>query len=229
MTEQNTNHPICNYPAKEQVAYLQLLASLLHIDQEFSEAERSKLDNFMNELNIATDQRGLVYSSVFSVTEEETARLTHIIHDLKASDLKYTLVSDLCIFALADSKFTDDEYQHILKLANLLGVEKDQVDAIRSVQENLKTIEDLPSKSNQHKEILKKCVGSLASAGVPIAAIAASGSVLGLSAAGITSGLAALGALVGGSMLAGAVIVVPALAIGAGYAVKKLIDVIWKD
>jgi len=30
-------------------------------------------------------------------------------------------------------------------------------------------------------------------------------------------------------MLAGAVIVVPALAIGAGFAVKKLIDVVWKD
>ena len=45
----------------------------------------------------------------------------------------------------------------------------------------------------------------------------------------MTSGLAALGALVGGGMLAGAVIVVPAIAIGTVYGVKKLFDVVWKD
>jgi 4-aminobutyrate aminotransferase-like enzyme len=65
--------------------------------------------------------------------------------------------------------------------------------------------------------------------GVPIGAIAASGSVFGLSAAGITSGLATLGALVGGGMLVGAVIVVPAIALGTAYGVKKLFDVVWKD
>jgi hypothetical protein len=45
----------------------------------------------------------------------------------------------------------------------------------------------------------------------------------------MTSGLAALGALVGGGMLAGAVIVVPAIALGAAYGVKKLFDVVWKN
>lgn len=45
----------------------------------------------------------------------------------------------------------------------------------------------------------------------------------------MTSGLATLGALVGGGMLAGTVIVVPALALGTAYGVKKLFDVVWKD
>ena len=45
----------------------------------------------------------------------------------------------------------------------------------------------------------------------------------------MTSGLAALGALVGGGMLAGAVIVVPAIAAGSAYGVKKLFDVVWKN
>ena len=45
----------------------------------------------------------------------------------------------------------------------------------------------------------------------------------------MTSGLYALGVLVGGGMLAGAVIVVPALALGTAYGVKKLLDVVWKS
>ena len=53
--------------------------------------------------------------------------------------------------------------------------------------------------------------------------------MFGLSAAGITSGLAALGGLVGGGMLLGAVVVVPAIALGAALGVKKLFDVVWKD
>ena len=40
---------------------------------------------------------------------------------------------------------------------------------------------------------------------------------------------AALGAFVGGGMLAGAVMVVPAIAVGSIYGVKKLFDVVWKD
>ena len=43
----------------------------------------------------------------------------------------------------------------------------------------------------------------------------------------MTSGLAGLGALVGGGMLAGAVVVVPAIAIGTAYGVKKLLDLVW--
>ena len=45
----------------------------------------------------------------------------------------------------------------------------------------------------------------------------------------MTSGLAALGALVGGGMLAGTVIVVPAIALGTAFGVKKLLDVAWRD
>ena len=59
--------------------------------------------------------------------------------------------------------------------------------------------------------------------------MAASVSVFGLSAAGMTSGLAALGALVGGGMLAGTVLVVPAIAAGSIWGVKKLVDLVVKS
>jgi hypothetical protein len=110
-----------------------------------------------------------------------------------------------------------------------LGITQEQVDTIKSIQENLDKIKDIPSNSERIKQVIKDNASKLAGVGVPIGAIAASGSVFGLSAAGITSGLAALGALVGGGMLVGAVIVVPAIALGAAYGVKKFFDVVWKD
>ena len=108
-------------------------------------------------------------------------------------------------------------------------ITQEQVDAIKSIQEELDRIKDVPSNSERFKRVIKDGAANLAGVGVPIGAIAASGSVFGLSAAGMTSGLAALGALVGGGMLAGAVIVVPAIAVGTAYGVKKLFDVAWRD
>ena len=135
----------------------------------------------------------------------------------------------MCLFSLVDSKFTVEEYQYILGIGEVLGITREQVDAIKSLQENLDKIKDIPSNSERFKQVVNDSAAKLAGVGVPIGAIAASGSVFGLSAAGMASGLAALGALVGGGMLAGAVIVVPAIALGTAYGVKKLFDVVWKD
>ena len=111
-------------------------------------------------------------------------------------------------------QFSDEEYQYILGIGEVLGITQEQVDAIKSIQENLAKIKDIPPNSERFKRLIKDSAAKLAGVGVPVGAIAASGTVFGLSAAGMTSGLAALGALVGGGMLAGAVIVVPAIAVG---------------
>lgn len=110
-----------------------------------------------------------------------------------------------------------------------MGITQEQVDAIKSIQENIDKIKDIPSNSERFKQVIKDSAATLAGVGVPVGAIAASGSVFGLSAAGMAAGLAALGALVGGGMLAGIVIVVPAIALGTAYGVKKLFDIVWKD
>lgn len=64
-------------------------------------------------------------------------------------------------------------------------------------------------------EALAGAVGVGVGAGIGFAALYLGGSVVGLSAAGITSGLAAAGALIGGGMTAGiAVLAAPAVALG---------------
>jgi uncharacterized tellurite resistance protein B-like protein len=229
MSEDFKKHPLENYSEDEQVTYLSILSSICYVDKEFSDQEKHQLDVLLENLKISDQGKGKIYSAIFSLQHEEKLSNLGIIQDLNNTELKYTLISDLCLFAFADSNFSDEEYQYILEIGEILGITQEQIDAIKSVQENVAKIKDIPPNSEKFKRIIKDSVSKLAGAGVPVGAIAASGSVFGLSAAGIASGLAALGALIGGGMVAGAIIVVPAIAAGSAYGVKKFLDVVWKD
>ncbi len=229
MSEEQKKHPLEEYSENEQIAYLSILSAVCYVDKEFGDKEKRQLDVLLTQLKISDVGKAKIYSSVFNLQHEDKLGNLEAIQNLGNTELKYTLISDLCLFSLVDSKFTDEEYQYILGIGEVLGITQEQVDAIKSIQENLDKIKDIPPNSEKYKRLIKDSAAKLAGVGVPVAAIAASGSVFGLSAAGLTSGLAALGAFVGGGMLLGAVIVVPAIALGAAYGVKKLFDVVWKD
>jgi hypothetical protein len=229
MPEGQKKHPLEEYPENEQIAYLSVLSAVCYADKEFGDMEKRQLDVLLSQLKISDVGKAKIYSSVFNLQTEDKRANLEAMQILGSAELKYTLISDLCLFSLVDSKFTDEEYQYILGIGEALGITQEQVDAIKAIQESLYKIKDIPPNSKKYKRLVKDSAAKLAGVGVPIGAMAASGSIFGLSAAGITSGLAALGALVGGGMLVGAVIVVPAIALGATYGVKKLFDVVWKD
>lgn len=229
MSEEQKKHLLEAYPENERVVYLSILSAVCYMDKDFSDKEKRQLDALLKEFEISDEGKSKVYSSIFSLQHEDKIAGLETIQKLGNTELKYTLISDLCLFALADSDFSDQEYQYILGIGAVLDITPEQIDAIKSIQENLAKLKDIPPKSEKFKALIKDSAAKLAAVGVPIGAIAASGSVSGLSAAGMTSGLAALGALAGGGMLAGAVVVVPAIALGTAYGVKKLFDVVWKD
>jgi hypothetical protein len=229
MSEEQKKHPLEEYSENEQISYLSILSAVCYVDKEFGDKEKRQLDVLLAQLKTSDVGKAKIYSSVFNLQHEDKLANLEAIQNLGNTELKYTLISDLCLFSLVDSKITDEEYQYILGIGEVLGMTQEQVDAIKSIQENLDKIKDIPSNSERFKQVIKASVASLAGVGVPVGAIAASGSVFGLGAAGLTSGLAALGALVGGTMLAGIVIVVPAISLGAAYGVKKLFDVVWKN
>ena len=229
MPEEQKKHPLEEYSENEQIAYLSVLSAVCYVDKEFGDMEKRQLDVLLAQLKISDVGKAKIYSSIFNLQREDKLANLEAIQILGNTELKYTLISDLCLFSLVDSKFSDDEYQYILGIGEVLGITQEQVDAIKSIQESLYKIKDIPPNSEKYKHLIKDSAAKLAGVGVPVAAIAASGSMFGLSAAGITSGLAALGGLVGGGMLLGAVVVVPAIALGAAFGVKKLFDVVWKD
>jgi len=228
MPEEQSKHPLEEYSENEQIAYLSILSAVCYVDKEFGDKEKRQLDVLLAQLKISDVGKSKIYSSVFNLQHEDKLANLEAIQNLGNTELKYTLISDLCLFSLVDSKFTDEEYQYILGIGEVLGITLEQVDAIKSIQENLDKIKDIPTNSERFKQVIQDSTSKLAGVGVSIGAIAASGVTFGLSGPGIAAGLAALGALVGGGMLAGAVIVVPAITLGTAYGVKKLFDVVWK-
>ena len=227
MTEKPA-HPLLAYPEEARIAYVSLLGDLCYVDRQFDEHERKLLDQQMKQLHISDQGKARVYAAVFDLKESHRDSIIAGIQALAQSDLRFTLISDLFLMALANNYISVEEQEYVFALGSQLGVEDEQIKVIKQVQFNLWQMRNTPSPSDTFNKLIKECASSLAGVGVPIAAVAASGSVFGLSAAGLSSGLAALGALVGGGMLAGTVLVVPALAAGSIWGVKALVDLVTK-
>lgn len=217
-------HPIAGYPEEARIAYVSLLGELCYIDHQFDDSERKIFEDQLENLEISDAGRAKVYAAIFDLGDSCRDSILEDIKNLNSSDLRYTLVADLFIMALANDFISAEEQDYIFKIGRELDISEEKINTIKAVQFSLWQIKNTPDQSENITNLAKECAASLAGAGVPIAAIAASGSVFGLGAAGITSGLAALGALVGGGMLAGTVLVVPAIAAGSVWGVKKLAD-----
>ncbi len=221
-------HPILAYPEEARIAYVSLLGELCYVDKNFDENERKLLDQQMDALDISDQGKARVYAAVYDLRDSHRDAIIAGIQALSDSDLRFTLTGDLFIMALANDYISVEEQDYVFEIGRKLGLQDEQIKAIKQVEFGLWQLRNTPSDSESYKKMIKELAGNLAGAGVPIAAIAASGSVFGLSAAGLTSGLAALGALVGGGMLAGTVLVVPAIAAGSIWGVKKLVDLVVK-
>ncbi|HJN36463.1 MAG: TerB family tellurite resistance protein [Prochlorococcus sp.] len=227
MTAQPT-HPLLDYPEEAQIAYISLLGELAYIDRQFDEHERELLEEKMEQLGISDQGKARVYAAVYDLRDSQREAILTGIKALADSDLRFTLIADLFIMSLSNGYISVEEQEYILKIGRELEIQDEQINAIKQVQLNLWKLRNSPSNSELFKNLIRESASSLAGAGVPIAAVASAGSVFGLSAAGLTSGLAALGALVGGGMLAGTVLVVPAIAAGSMWGVKKLADLVVK-
>ena len=154
MPEAQKEHPLEKYSENEQIAYLSILSAVCYVDKEFRDEEKRQLDVLLAQLKISDVGKAKIYSSVFYFQDEDKLANLEVIQNLGNTDLKYTLISDLCLFSLVDSTFTDKEYQYILGIGEALGITKEQVDAIKSVQENLHKIKDILPNSEKFKRLV---------------------------------------------------------------------------
>jgi hypothetical protein len=110
-----------------------------------------------------------------------------------SGELRFAVVVGIVEVLLADDIIVEEEQRFLDEACSTLQVKPAQRDAIINfVKEARRIIRD-GLDDNSAEKVLKGAVSGLGAVGVPIAAVYFSGSVIGLSAAGITSGLAALG------------------------------------
>ena len=124
---------------------------------------------------------------------------------------------------LEENRAAAKEDRYIRELQGLLGINDDKAEFIISEIQNNKDILNKRQNDDQIKNGMKETIAKAGAVGVPMAAVYLSGSVIGVSAAGMTSGLAALGmgGILGFSSMFTGIGVAVLLGVGAYKGVRK--------
>jgi uncharacterized tellurite resistance protein B-like protein len=107
----------------EKGAYLGAIASIATADRQATEEEIDYLSQLADAANLSEEQKEAVIIAAQEISDEDAKRCLDV---LKTSELKFSLVTDLIAFAKSDGEYTDDEKQNIQKMADYLGVNKEQ-------------------------------------------------------------------------------------------------------
>lgn len=116
-----------DYPEKEKTAYLAAVASMATPEDKASQEELDFLSDLCDDAALSAQQKEAVIKEAESPTNN--GFMTHL-RFLKDSDLKYSFVVDVISFAKADGHYSDDEKERILRMADELGVNREQYDAL---------------------------------------------------------------------------------------------------
>ncbi|MBA2693801.1 MAG: TerB family tellurite resistance protein [Rubrobacter sp.] len=136
-------------------------------------------------------------------------------------EVRFGLMLNLVEVTAADRLSLQEEKNEIAYAQSVLRVGDEQLTAMKDAAEKMRYVRERGIDDNHAADVLKSAASGMSAVGVPILAVAYSGSVAGLSAAGISSGLAAVG--LGLGMVPGIGV---AVLIGAGIfiGVNALLD-----
>lgn len=110
-----------------------------------------------------------------------------------SEELKYAVVVGVAETIFVDDVIEPEEEEFLDKVCYQLDVTKSQKEAILNFVKEGRRIQREGLDNNAAEKAMKSAASGLTAVGVPIVAVYFSGTVIGLSAAGVTSGLAALG------------------------------------
>jgi uncharacterized tellurite resistance protein B-like protein len=203
---------------EQRVAYY---GSLFAIAASDGEVQREELELIYEML----DTEGLdnqAHRQLYAYTIEPPA-LQDCLETLSDAPeaVRFGLMLNLVEVTIADRLLLREEENQIAYAQIVLGVGDEQVEAMKDAAEKMRYVRERGIDDNHAADVLKSAASGLSAVGVPILAVAYSGSVIGLSAAGISSGLAAVG--LGLGMVPGIGV---AVLLGAGVfiGVNKLLD-----
>jgi hypothetical protein len=187
-------------PEEVKVLYARVLAAQCLVDGRLDPREIQYLYVFMSRISLGPDSREEVRRSLDAqeVTPEELVRLAEqVISRVPGNEeeIAVSLIKDLVQVSRADGVVLPPEEEGVRAVAEAqFGERAEQVIELagKTVEYEKALIKGDVSASELERHV-KEIAAVATAASVPVAALFFSGSVVGLSAAGITSGLAALG------------------------------------
>jgi uncharacterized tellurite resistance protein B-like protein len=208
-------HEAHDIPLAARVDYLTIIASMAGADVSIAPEETAKLRELCRALELPERET----QQIIDTSHRPTAFIERHIDALKASPLRFTLLSDCLSLAYADGEYAKTERKEIASLAKALDVSDEQLAAL---EECARAVAEAHAKHNSTdwKAKSEKLAANLASVGIPIATVGAI-SAVGLSTAGISTGAAALAMGVGLASGLGAVL---GLSVGTVMGIRWLRD-----
>ena len=187
-------------PEKVKVMYARVLAAQALVDERLDPREIEYLYVFMSRVGLSSNSREKIRRSLGTVDvgPQDVVRLVEeVISEASNNkeEIAVSIIKDMVQVSQADGAMLPEEEASIRAVAEArFGKKAEQV--IELAEKTVKYEEALIKGDVDASELEKhgkEIAAVAAAASVPITALFFSGSVVGLSAAGITSGLAALG------------------------------------
>jgi uncharacterized tellurite resistance protein B-like protein len=211
-------------PESDRLAFYGALFAIAFVDGSIDKEELQLIYGMMDLEGMTESAKQKVQSYIMEPLN--LSDLWGFLSSLASADekLRYSLMMNLVDTAWANDELDSNEEKAIFLAQRELKVSNKQLDEIKKFTEKVREIRDRGIDDNYAADAIKTAAATLSGVGVPIAAIFFSGSVTGLSAAGITSGLAGLAALVGlGGMIPGIGVAI-VLGTGIVMSVNKMLD-----
>ena len=188
--EKNLSVDLGSIPQDQLVSFYGLLFAAAHADNEVLKQELEAIYENID-LDILDDKHKDIVKD-YIINPPNIDDCLKNLSDI-CDELRYAIVISVCEVILADDYISNEEEEFLDKICLHFGVTNEQREAIINfIKEGKKVLRnEIPD--NKAEKVIKNAISGLTAVGVPITAIYFSGTVIGLSAAGITSGLAALG------------------------------------
>jgi uncharacterized tellurite resistance protein B-like protein len=187
-------------PTEVKILYTQMLATQALADHQLDQQEFSDLYVFMTQIGLDAPARNQVRKFLVTPPEDLVPLADQVLAHVKPEEqqlLKFSMIKDLIRVSRMDGTVSPEEQQHIQRLATHLYATPGQAAQIIAFAEKAIAYDEklLMGKltAEEFTRGAKNLAATAASIGVPVTAVYFSGSVIGLSAAGIISGLTELG------------------------------------
>jgi len=214
----DTDFSLEDVPADEKLAFYGSLFGMSAIDDDVDRDELFTIYEILDTENLSAEATEEVKTYPIDPPAFEDC-----VDTLSDSDevLRFATMINLVEVAQADEMVVPEEEEALDYTAETLHVSDEQFEKIEEFVETMREVRERGLNDEHAEQMIKSAVSGLTGVGVPVAAVYFSGSIIGLSAAGITSGLAALG--LGFGMVPGIGVVV-AIGTGAFLGVKYVLD-----
>ena len=120
---EQTKKLLKDYSDVEKGSYLGAIASIATADRTASEEELDYIMALADSAGLSEQQKNAVERAATELSGEELKRC---LDNLKSSDLRFSLVTDLIAFAESDKNYTPEEKANIEKIAQYLNINKQQ-------------------------------------------------------------------------------------------------------